>query len=240
MEFLIIICVTGIFYLIFTECVFDYIKCNPEHEIFLRYMGYAFISLGTAGLGIVNFSNPHISIPVSLLFIITLFTYFIAFFSQSWLEDVIKINSDRVMLLTFLLSIPFCYAIGKLHVNINDIANLLSYITNAITIIFFGIMTVDNLYEHNKKVKKAAIEYHGLNCSVCDLNFYDSYGEIGKDFIEIHDTFSPIENEAQITRAYPILRLHPICPNCHAMLHIRKPPYSIGELKEIIKKQSER
>ena len=36
----------------------------------------------------------------------------------------------------------------------------------------------------------------------------------------------------------PLKELFPVCPNCHAMLHRRKPPYSIEELREIIYKHN--
>ncbi|SPD73387.1 hypothetical protein PITCH_A1820016 [uncultured Desulfobacterium sp.] len=32
----------------------------------------------------------------------------------------------------------------------------------------------------------------------------------------------------------PIRDLVPVCPNCHAVIHLRKPPYSIKEVKNLI------
>jgi len=32
----------------------------------------------------------------------------------------------------------------------------------------------------------------------------------------------------------PILDLIPVCPNCHSMLHKKKPAYKIDELKSFI------
>ncbi len=32
----------------------------------------------------------------------------------------------------------------------------------------------------------------------------------------------------------PINDLIPVCPNCHTMIHKRKPPYSIDEIKEML------
>ena len=34
----------------------------------------------------------------------------------------------------------------------------------------------------------------------------------------------------------PIKHLIPICPNCHAVIHRRKPPYTIEEVKGFLKK----
>ena len=33
----------------------------------------------------------------------------------------------------------------------------------------------------------------------------------------------------------PISDLVPVCPNCHAMIHQRKPPFTINEIKEMRK-----
>lgn len=63
------------------------------------------------------------------------------------------------------------------------------------------------------------------------MNFEERYGEIGKGFIHVHHEveISTIGEDYEID---PIDDLKPVCPNCHAMLHKRKPAYSIDELKE--------
>ncbi|MDY6960261.1 MAG: HNH endonuclease, partial [Halobacteriota archaeon] len=32
----------------------------------------------------------------------------------------------------------------------------------------------------------------------------------------------------------PVNDLRPVCPNCHAVLHKKKPPYTIEELKNVL------
>jgi 5-methylcytosine-specific restriction protein A len=66
---------------------------------------------------------------------------------------------------------------------------------------------------------------------VCDLNFFDRYGEIGEGFIHVHHKveISTIGIKYSID---PIKDLIPVCPNCHAMLHKEKPALSINELKK--------
>jgi 5-methylcytosine-specific restriction protein A len=42
---------------------------------------------------------------------------------------------------------------------------------------------------------------------------------------------------AEIRSTYvvdPVNDLKPVCPNCHAMLHRRTPPYSIDELRALL------
>jgi predicted HNH restriction endonuclease len=43
-----------------------------------------------------------------------------------------------------------------------------------------------NYYERDKNLRAAAVEHHGVTCKVCDFNFEETYGEHGKDYIEVH------------------------------------------------------
>ena len=89
-------------------------------------------------------------------------------------------------------------------------------------------------YERNPFARKACIAHYGLFCSVCTLNFEQTYGEIGKNFIHVHH----LTQIAKVGKQYsvdPIEDLRPVCPNCHAMIHKRKEPFSIEEMKEKLK-----
>ncbi|MEN0642310.1 DUF3427 domain-containing protein [Alkalicoccobacillus gibsonii] len=90
-----------------------------------------------------------------------------------------------------------------------------------------------NIYERNLNARKKCIEFYGLNCAICSFNFQETYGILGKDYIHVHH----IKELHTIGGGYevdPIKDLRPVCPNCHAMLHKRKPAYSIEELKTLI------
>ncbi len=91
-----------------------------------------------------------------------------------------------------------------------------------------------NTYERNLEAREECLKEKGYNCSICDLNFEDRYGDIGKNFIHVHH----LKQISDIKKGYkvnPVKDLIPVCPNCHAMLHKRNPPYTITELKDIIK-----
>lgn len=96
------------------------------------------------------------------------------------------------------------------------------------------IESMANRYERNASARKECLDFYGYDCVVCEMSFERIYGDIGKNFIHVHHEIeiSSIGEEYEVD---PIKDLKPVCPNCHAMLHKRRPAYSIDELKEMIK-----
>jgi 5-methylcytosine-specific restriction enzyme A len=93
-----------------------------------------------------------------------------------------------------------------------------------------------NSYERDSRARNKAIEIHGLNCTVCGINFEKIYGEIGIGFIHVHHT-KPLHTINEVYEVSPENDLVSVCPNCHAMLHRSKNPPSIEQLKDAIQKQ---
>lgn len=91
-----------------------------------------------------------------------------------------------------------------------------------------------NAYERNPKARKRCIEHYGAICKACEFTFQGKYGSIGQGYIHVHHIM-PLSEIKEDYIIDPIRDLLPICPNCHAMIHSRKPTYSIEELREIIK-----
>lgn len=91
-----------------------------------------------------------------------------------------------------------------------------------------------NAYERNTKARNECIAFYGLNCQVCEFNFEEKFGEIGKHFIHVHHIkeISKIKKEYKVD---PKNDLIPVCPNCHSMLHKKNPAYTIIELKNLLK-----
>lgn len=93
-----------------------------------------------------------------------------------------------------------------------------------------------NIYERSTEARTMCINHFGLTCFVCGFNFEKVYGQIGFGFIHVHH-LKPL---SEIKRGYklnPVKDLRPVCPNCHAMLHQRKPAYDIEELKALLKQK---
>ncbi len=93
---------------------------------------------------------------------------------------------------------------------------------------------VVNKYERSSIARAMCIEHHGCSCTICEFDFEQAYGPIGKGFIHVHHVI-PIH---AIGKEYKIdyrNDLIPVCPNCHAMLHrkLEGMTPSIEELKEM-------
>lgn len=91
-------------------------------------------------------------------------------------------------------------------------------------------------YERNPIARQKCLDYYGYNCQVCKMNFEDTYGKIGKNFIHVHHCV-PLSHRNTEYQVDYLRDLIPVCPNCHAMLHRKKGDdfFSISELKELMK-----
>lgn len=92
-----------------------------------------------------------------------------------------------------------------------------------------------NRYERNPLNRKLCLSIKGYNCTVCGMNFENRYGEIGHHFIHVHH-ITPVSQMGEGYVIDPVKDLVPMCPNCHAMLHRKDPPYLPQELIELINK----
>jgi predicted HNH restriction endonuclease len=88
-----------------------------------------------------------------------------------------------------------------------------------------------NAYERDAAARFACIAHFGSSCCVCGVDFGERYGSIGQGFIHVHH-LNPVASKGVEHKIDPIRDLRPVCPNCHAMLHKKDPPYKPEELKE--------
>ncbi|MDC0664374.1 DUF3427 domain-containing protein [Marinobacter sp. SS21] len=90
-----------------------------------------------------------------------------------------------------------------------------------------------NRYERDRNARDACVQHFGTRCKVCELDFGEKYGDIGEGFIHVHHTV-PVSDLGEEYIVDPRQDLVPVCPNCHAMLHRRNPPYSVDELRHLL------
>ncbi|WP_445156783.1 HNH endonuclease [Halomonas sp. E14] len=90
-----------------------------------------------------------------------------------------------------------------------------------------------NVYERDPNARKKCLKHWGTKCVICNFDFERVYGELGRGLIHVHH-LKPLAEVGEEYDLNPVSDLRPICPNCHAMLHRKRPALSIAELKEFI------
>ena len=91
-----------------------------------------------------------------------------------------------------------------------------------------------NSYERNIDARNACIAHYGTRCIICEFAFADKYGPTGNGLIHIHH-LTPIAKIGHQYKLDPITDLQPVCPNCHAIIHRRNPPYTINDVRGMIR-----
>jgi hypothetical protein len=93
-----------------------------------------------------------------------------------------------------------------------------------------------NSYERNAAARSTCLRHHGTTCLVCGFNFAAVYGPQADGYIHVHHLkpLSEIQAEYQID---PVNDLCPVCPNCHAMLHLGGITRTVTEVKAMLTNQ---
>lgn len=91
-----------------------------------------------------------------------------------------------------------------------------------------------NAFERNARARQACVDHHGYDCTVCGFNFARTYGPPGEHLIHVHHVV-PLAAKGQTYVVDPAVDLRPVCANCHAIIHRRRPPYSIDEARALIR-----
>ena len=95
-----------------------------------------------------------------------------------------------------------------------------------------------NAYERNPRARQRCMAHYGTKCCICGFSFGDIYGEIAEDFIHVHHVKPVSEKGGMQYVVDPVKDLRPVCPNCHAVIHIRKgePAFSIEKVKAFLQR----
>lgn len=87
--------------------------------------------------------------------------------------------------------------------------------------------------ERNRSiVRKKKQSASSLDCEVCGFSFREVYGDSFRDYCEAHHlvALSDLERSTK-TR---IADLAILCANCHRVVHLRNPPYTLDEVRRMI------
>lgn len=169
-------------------------------------------------------------------------------------DDILSIDPDftRFGMAPLIKPVGFLPAIFNLVINRKGFtkANKAGYLPEEITFadskkLIEGAkkqITV-NAYERNTEARNACINHYrkknngSLKCEICGFDFGNVYGHEFKDKIHIHHLveISTIGEEYEVD---PINDLLPICPNCHMIVHSRKPAYTPDEIRVMLNKRN--
>jgi hypothetical protein len=87
-----------------------------------------------------------------------------------------------------------------------------------------------NRYERDPRAREECIRHYGTTCFLCGFDFVTVYGNVMAGFTHVHH-LKPLASVGADYEVDPIQDLRPVCPNCHAVLHRREPPYSLEEVR---------
>lgn len=90
-----------------------------------------------------------------------------------------------------------------------------------------------NMVVRNPALVAAAKARYGFRCQVCDFNFEERYGNLGKGFIEVHHLLPISARKGQRTSTIDDVGV--VCANCHRMLHHGSKLLSISELQALLR-----
>lgn len=90
-----------------------------------------------------------------------------------------------------------------------------------------------NAYERDSNARKRCLEYHGFFCKICGFDAEKIYGKEFEGKIHVHHII-PLNEIGTEYKVDPVKDLIPVCPNCHMILHSRKPAFAPSEVKLFI------
>ena len=93
-----------------------------------------------------------------------------------------------------------------------------------------------NAFERDPDARAECVAHYGTVCQICSFDFGEAYGDIGVGFIHVHH-INPLSESPSESEVDPVTDLLPVCPNCHAMLHRRRPVLSPEELRAKLAKR---
>ena len=86
--------------------------------------------------------------------------------------------------------------------------------------------------ERSSRARAACISHYGYSCFVCKTLLRNQYSGLPLDLIHVHHEIL-LSSRKEETLVDPINEMKPVCPNCHAVIHSRNPPYSMAEMHAI-------
>ena len=94
-----------------------------------------------------------------------------------------------------------------------------------------------NRYERDSGARSACIEEHEARCCICGFDFGKVYGPEAAGHIHVHH-IRPLSECGGEYEVDPINDLRPVCPNCHAVIHLGGQCRTVDEVRDMIREQA--
>jgi hypothetical protein len=92
-------------------------------------------------------------------------------------------------------------------------------------------------YERSSAARQACLAHYGYDCFACGANLQRRYCGLQVELIHVHHE-EPLAANPGSRKVDPVAELKPVCPNCHAVIHSKSPPYSIAELRQMLRDEA--
>lgn len=90
-----------------------------------------------------------------------------------------------------------------------------------------------NRYERDPNARAACIATYGTACTICGVSFGASYGAEAEGYIHVHH-LRPLATIGSEYVVDPVRDMRPVCPNCHAVLHLGGRCLTIEDVQRLV------
>jgi hypothetical protein len=90
-----------------------------------------------------------------------------------------------------------------------------------------------NAYERDRRARWKCIEHYGAECFICGFSFGAVYGRSAEGYIHVHHV-TPLSTVVGPYIVDPIADLRPVCPNCHAVIHLNGGCLATDEVQRMV------
>lgn len=91
-----------------------------------------------------------------------------------------------------------------------------------------------NAYERSRVAREKCIEHYVAKCVICSFDFGTVYGSLAEGFIHVHH-LKPLSEIGSRYEVDPVSDLRPVCPNCHAVVHMGGATCTIEEVARLLR-----
>jgi 5-methylcytosine-specific restriction enzyme A len=96
-----------------------------------------------------------------------------------------------------------------------------------------AVQVLVNRYESDPAARQVCIKHYGTTCIACGVSLAQLYGPEAEGLIHVHH-LTPLANLGAQSIVDPVRDLRPVCPNCHAVIHLTDPPRAIEAVRAML------